>query len=185
MSDTSSTGPAGRSDWLGVAAGAAVAAAVLASTWHMTVIGAFGPGPGLFPRVVAFALLAISLVHAVLLLRRPVAGEAAPAVSEEAPAADVPRPEAGEEPAAQWGGYLRFAAMSASMFVYALVLERAGFLLATTFLAFMALWLLGRRPLRALVEAVVAVVVLRFAFGHLLGVPLPPSAIPLFAGLGF
>lgn len=183
MSDTSSTGPAGRSDWLGVAAGAAVAAAVLASTWHMTVIGAFGPGPGLFPRVVAFALLAISLVHAVLLLRRPVAGEA---VSAETPAADAAPAEAGTaQGAASWGGYLRFAAMSASMFAYALVLERAGFLLSTTFLAFMALWLLGRRPLRALVEAVVAVVVLRFAFGHLLGVPLPPSAIPLFAGLGF
>lgn len=159
-------------------AGAAVAAAALASSWHLSVMGAFGPGPGLFPRVVGIALLFISLLHALLLLRRT---RIAPLTAAESDAvAAVDQPPAG----GAWAGPARFVAMSASMFVYALVLETAGFLLSTTLLAFVALCLLGRRSLRALVEAVVAVVVLRFAFGHLLGVPLPPAEIPLLNGLG-
>lgn len=172
-------------EWAGVAGAAAVAVAALASTAHLTVLGSFGPGPGLFPRIIGIALLLIATVHAAYLLRSTLAARSARAGSAGEGERKGPTLVAAEAPPRPGrGAAARFVAMSASMFIYALVLETLGFILTTIALAFTALCLLGRHPLRAFVEAVVAVLCLWVLFGHFLDVPLPPSDLPFLRAMG-
>jgi hypothetical protein len=56
-------------------------------------------------------------------------------------------------------------------------------MVATTLLAWSAMVLLGRRPGRSLVDAVVAIVVAHLLFSSLLGVNLPDASLAPLAAL--
>jgi putative tricarboxylic transport membrane protein len=108
-------------------------------------------GPAFFPRMLAFALAALSLV----LILRALAGRSDPS-----------RP-----PEMRVGV---FAAVIALLLVYAAVMPFAGFLLATPVLLAAVIWLLGLRHWVPVIGTALGVTaVLYFVFGRTLHVLLP------------
>ncbi|MTH78191.1 tripartite tricarboxylate transporter TctB family protein [Paracoccus aestuariivivens] len=93
------------------------------------------------------------------------------ATERGAPLADVV--EWAREPAA-WG---RIAATIGLIAAYILMSDWMGFTLASLVLVFALMLLTGTKPLPALVVSVAAVLVVQFAFGKLLMVPLPRGEI--------
>jgi hypothetical protein len=152
-----------------------VALATLAAAAPLQSLTRFGPGPGLFPRVTGAALLVLVGVRVLALLRS--LRDAGPGTGEPA----IEDPEGGAPPSRP---VLRFLLLSVAMFGYGVLLPTLGFVVATTALGWSVIVLLGRPPLRTLVETAIAVLVLRFAFSNLLAVRLPGSDIGVLKLLG-
>lgn len=128
-------------------------------------------GPRVFPIGIGTALAALGLRMA---LRANRTGDDAAADARPAPAGgsgDTPAPAGSPAPAADW----RAAAPSALLFLaYAVLLEPAGYLPATTVFIALASRLLGsRRPGRDLLAAFVVTVSVYALFSLLLGLRLP------------
>lgn len=128
-------------------------------------------GPRVFPIGIGTALAALGLRMA---LRANRTGDAAAADARPAPAVgsgDTSAPAGSPAPAADW----RAAAPSALLFpAYAVLLEPAGYLPATTVFIALASRLLGsRRPGRDLLAAFVVTVSVYALFSLLLGLRLP------------
>jgi putative tricarboxylic transport membrane protein len=171
-------------EWFGCVAWIAFSTAVLVGSSDLQIMTRFGPGPGFFLRVLGFVLLAIALVQAVTLFighRRVAAHPAGPSPDNLAAILDTDENE--ETIEADKAGTIRFFLLAASLFGYALLLEPLGFMVATTLLAWSAMVLLGRRPGRSLVDAVVAIVVAHLLFSSLLGVNLPDASLAPLAAL--
>lgn len=168
-------------EWFGCIAWFAVCACALAASANLQVMTRFGPGPGLFIRVLAFTMLGLAVLQAIGLLmarRRTVLAKPTP----EDPAALLNADEADEPIILTRPGMIRFAALIATIFAYGALLEPLGFLVATVCLTFLTLVLLGRPYLRSAAESVVAVVIAWLVFGQLLDVNLPRAAFaPLLA----
>jgi Tripartite tricarboxylate transporter TctB family len=131
-----------------------------------------GPGPGFLLKSLSLVLLVLALLQGLALVQaarrsRPMP-EGAHALAQ-AIAADHASPA----PAAARRHPARFLLMVVALAAYAWLLPVAGFLIATSALCWTTLVLLGRPPLRALIEAVVAALVVRYCFTAGLGVPLP------------
>jgi len=167
-------------------AAASGAVLILASDFPET--NGTGPGPGLFPTLVGIGLLCLSAIRIAQLTLSARRGRQAAAQVTPAPDdvdTEAPREtEADRASPAQLTSVVRFVALSLAQFAYAYLLPLLGFVIATTCLAFALLVILGRRPVRSLIEAVVAVTLLYLAFASGLGVVLPMSTIPWLANLG-
>ena len=172
-------GTAGRLDRtqaIAVAIWLAFSGAVLFFGWHLAMFNRRGgPGPGFFLKSLAILLLILTVVRALTLLRE--------AMRPAASAASSPAATQSGEPF-RAGQVLRFALLVLALTLYAYLLTTLGFLVATTALCWAALAMLGRPPLRALIEAAVGAFLVRFAFTHGLGVPLPEAHIGLLSSLG-
>jgi putative tricarboxylic transport membrane protein len=84
------------------------------------------------------------------------------------------------DPSPEWPDrrhLLEMAGVVLSLVVYALVLEEAGFILATIAAVAYIGWRLGARPLSALVNGVAVALVLYGLFDKVLGLPLPPGPL--------
>ena len=148
--------------------------AVLFFGWHLEMFNRRGgPGPGFFLKGLAALLLILTLLRALTLLRE--------AIRPAAPSSPATGQTEGSFRAAQ---LLRFVLFVLALTLYAYLLPSLGFLAATTALCWAALVLLGRHPLRALIEAAVGAFLVRFAFTYGLGVPLPEARIGLLSSLG-
>jgi Tripartite tricarboxylate transporter TctB family len=184
MPDTSqrrSTGTLGRLDrtqmiavgaWLLLGLGIQILGAPLATFTR------FGPGPGFFLKSLSAILLILAALQGLALVKNARAsGEPAGAGGQPGP-----RHEASAAPAMpdmDPGSIARFLLLSVVLLGYAWFLPLLGFLVATAGLCWATLVLLGRRPLRALLEAVIGAVLVRYAFTAGLGVPLPETQLPL------
>ena len=160
-----------RSEWIAVLYWMLLGVAALAAAAPLHNFMRFGPGPGLLPRLTAATILILAGVRALQLTRN----HSIPADSDS---------EA-QDAAASSSGPIRFALLAGSLFIYAFILEPLGFFLATCALSWLTLVLFGRRPLRALLESIAAMLMLRYAFVGLLGVQLPYSDIAFLNGIGF
>jgi putative tricarboxylic transport membrane protein len=122
-------------------------------------------GPGLFPGLVALGLAVCGALLIVSGVRR----------RREHPWAET----------AEWmrtGRHLlAFAAIVGGVAVYVLLAQRAGFLVLAPILLWTWFAVLGVRPVRATVVAVVATLVIWYAFYKLLRVPLPWGVLERFA----
>lgn len=170
-------------EWVGCIAWFAVSAGALVASADLQVMTRFGPGPGLFIKVLAFTMLGLAVLQAIGLLmthRRTVLARPTP----EHPAALLNADESDDQFVATRSGVIRFAALTMTIFAYGLLLEPAGFLVSTVVLTFMSLVLLGRPLRRSMVEAVIAVVVAWLVFGIMLGVNLPRAAFEPLAVFG-
>jgi putative tricarboxylic transport membrane protein len=155
-----------RGEWVAVAGWLLLGIVVLIAAAPLPTSTQFGPGPGFFPRYLCAALLGLVAIRAFCLVRGL-------AETEEGGGALPGR-----------AGVVRFLLIAASLFAYDFMLERHGFALATAALSWAILVLLGRRPIRAFIESLVAAFVLRYAFSTLLDVPLPGSSIAILQSLG-
>lgn len=113
------------------------------------------PKAGLFPTLVGILLLAASGSRLYQEITRP------------SPGPDPPGP-------AWW----RVPAICASIGVFIYLLKPAGYLVASTVLTALLIFLLGRRPGWAVMGFALATAVVSFFFFNLLGVPLPPGFLP-------
>ncbi len=151
-------------------------AAIFYFGWHLAMFNRRGgPGPGFFLKGLAALLLLLAMVRLVTLVREASHGDAASIVDDVDPAQE--RFEA--------ANVARFAALVAALALYAYLLPKIGFLLATAALCWATLMLAGRHPLRSLAEAAIASFFVFFCFTHGLGVPLPGAQFTLLRGLGF
>ncbi|WP_185958562.1 tripartite tricarboxylate transporter TctB family protein [Paracoccus laeviglucosivorans] len=71
------------------------------------------------------------------------------------------------------GTWAKLAAATVLIAVYCVVLDRVGFTISSLVLVAIMLWLTRTRPILILPIAVVTVLVVQFAFGRMLLVPLP------------
>ena len=177
-------------EWAAAILLAAAAGVVLILTSGFPESNGTGPGPGLFPTLVGTGLVCLAVIRMaqLALSLRPQKGHrstqvdptpADTAVGQTPPLAGVDRAGPVDRTSV-----VRFVALSLAQIGYASLLLVLGFAIATTCLAFALLVILGRRPVRALVEAVVAVTLLYLAFAPGLGVVLPTSSLPWLASLG-
>ena len=95
-----------------------------------------------------------------------------------------PDPEGYAGEAFRASNVARFLALVLTLTLYAYLLPKLGFLVATTALCWATLMLFGRHPLRSLVEAAVAAFFVHLCFTRGLGVPLPEAQLQLLRGLG-
>lgn len=172
-------------EWIGCAAWVGLSIAVLIAGADLQIMTRFGPGPGFFLRGLAIVLLGLAVVQAVTLFsgRNRVVAHAAP--SPENPAAILDMDEGDGPLDVTPGTVLRFVLLAAALFAYGALIEHLGFLVATTALCWAAMTLLGRKPLRSLLESAVAILIAYFVFSHLLGVNLPAADIAPLAALKF
>lgn len=144
--------------------------------WHLATFNRRGgPGPGFFLKGLAALLLFLAMVRLVTLVRGAFNGGGASAADDIDPAQE--RFEA--------ANVAKFAALVAALTLYAYLLPKIGFLLATAALCWATLMLAGRHPLRSLAEAAMASFFVFFCFTHGLGVPLPAAQPMLLRSLGF
>jgi putative tricarboxylic transport membrane protein len=113
------------------------------------------PGPALFPGIVGSLLVLFGLV---LVVRAVLA--------RDRPATD---PDAGVTPQ----GRLRALAVLGLVVAYLLLAETLGFVLTMGVLLFLLMWLLGARPLVAVLAAAATTGFILVVFGEVLLVPLP------------
>jgi putative tricarboxylic transport membrane protein len=118
------------------------------------------PGPALFPGIVGSLLVLFGLALAV----RAVLGRG------RAPAAD---PDAG----ITRQGRLRALAVLGLVVAYLLLAETLGFVLTMGVLLFLLMWLLGARPLVAVLAAAATTGFILVVFGEVLLVPLPTGPL--------
>lgn len=145
-------------EWLAAGAWLVVGVGTLVLAAPLPMFGGNGPGAGFGAKWLASILLLLGVVRIVLLWR---SGTAA-----AAPTADGGPSDLG-----------RFILVFIALLAFALVLDRVGFTIATAALVWSVLAILQRHPVRALIEAVVAAVLLDYAFGNLLGVFLPGPSL--------
>jgi len=132
----------------------------------------FGPGPGFFLKSLSAILLILAALQGLALIwNAHASGESAGGGREYGHETSAAAPDMDS-----WS-IVRFLLLSAVLLGYAWLLPVLGFLVATTGLCWATLVLLGRRPLRALLEAVIAAVLVRYAFTAGLGVPLPETQL--------
>lgn len=163
-------------EWFGCAAWIIFATAILIGSSDLQIMTRFGPGPGFFLRVLGLVLLAIAIIQALtLFIGQRRAKIEAPSPGNLTAILDADENE--ETIVADRASTIRFILLAVSLFGYALLLEPLGFTVATAALAWCAMVLLGRRPLRSLVEAVVAVVIAHLLFSGLLDVNLPDASV--------
>lgn len=170
-------------EWVGCIAWLAVSVAALGASAELQVMTRFGPGPGLFIKVLAFLMLALAVLQAaglLMALRRTVLAKPTP----EKPTTLLNTDENDDHFVVTRSGALRFAALMATIFAYGLLLEPVGFFVATVGLTFMSLVLLGRSPRRSMLEAVIAILVAWLVFGQLLGVNLPRATFAPLSDFG-
>ena len=181
--------PVRPSEWVAAVAWLITGIVVLIATSRLKVMSEFGPGPGFLSVCLGIILLALASLQLLKLVRirflRTAARGAAVADSGGAPSRNWARELPGRvRHLATNKPLLRFILLAGSLVLYGLVLDAVGFLIATIFLCWSALALLGRAPLRAAVEGVVAVVVLYWAFTVLLRVQLPGADLQFLKALG-
>lgn len=141
------------------------AVAVLLSSLQFSPIPGQAYGADTMPKAIGLVALILSLV---LIARALRAGERVPSVSR-ADWAHSPRALA------------TFALTLALVVAYIVLADTVGFLPVAVGILVVMMLALGVRPLTAVVIAVVAALVVQFAFGRLLLVPLPRT--PFLAGL--
>lgn len=171
-------------EWLGAAGFFAFAVGVMIAGANLQVMTRFGPGPGFFPRGLAWVLVGLVAIHVLTLVlgRRNKARPAEP--SPDHPEGVLFRDEDDEPLIAPPGSGRRFAGLAGAMLAYAVLIERAGFMVSTTLLCFVAMTVLGRPPLRSAIESVIAIILAWLVFGRLLGVNLPSASYPIGSALG-
>jgi putative tricarboxylic transport membrane protein len=148
-----------------------VSIVVLVLSSRLGMGSAFGPGPGFFPMLLGGVLLLFAVLRLAPL------------------AVSIARCRAGPLPGLRLSpgerrDALRFVLLTASIFVYAALLETFGFTVMTLLLCWAVLLIFGRRWHWSLLAALVAAVLLRIGFGTLLEVQLPVASLPALAGLG-
>ena len=162
--------------WLLLALGVQVLGAPLA------MFTSFGPGPGFLLKSLSVILLILALLQGLALINA--ARAAKPAASgHPAGAAHEQALEAAGADIDPWS-IARFLLLCTALFAYAWLLPLLGFAIATAGLCWATLVLLQRRPLRALIEAAVATLLVRYAFTAGLGVPLPETQLQFLERLG-
>lgn len=170
-------------EWFGVAFWLAIATVALVGSQGLAITTRFGLGPGFFIRGLSFVLIGLALVQGLTILfegrgRKTVIDAADASLGDILDAEDEPEIEASTRT------ILRFSALAASLFIYGFIIEQIGFVLSTVALCWVAMVVLGRPPLRSLVEAGIAIVATRILFADLLGVLLPTARIPFLASMG-
>jgi putative tricarboxylic transport membrane protein len=126
-------------------------------------------GPGLFPIVLASALLLSSVMLAVQAFVPDRASR--PPADEEV----VPK---GTHPAARW----RFLAVIAACAIFAGLGQALGFVIAGIVAVSILMLAFGVPPVRALVISIIAVVLLDLFFVHVMRIPLPLGVLTPLAG---
>jgi hypothetical protein len=164
--------------WLLLALGVQILGAPLA------MFTSFGPGPGFFLKSLSVILLILALLQGLALISAARAVAKPAASGHPAEPADDHALEPSRSEIDPWS-IARFLLLCAALFAYAWLLPLLGFAIATAALCWATLVLLRRRPLRALIEAVVAALLVRYAFTAGLGVPLPEAQLPFLERLGF
>lgn len=157
-----------------IAAGAWIvfSVAVLFFSGHLAAFNRAGnPGPGFFLKGVGFVLLALAIVRLLTILGLGFARPAPESATE------------GEEPI-RLVNAAKVLAMGVALTAYAALMPTVGFLVATALLCTITLILVGRPPVRSLLEAVIAAIIIRYAFERGLGVPLPDAQLAFLAALG-
>jgi hypothetical protein len=172
-------------EWGAILGWALVIVVVLAAAIPLDAFTQFGPGPGFFPRALCVALAVLVVAQAAVLARSHVghSGIGDQNVNRATAANDTTLDDDGAR-RSRHGAVVRFTLMVACLFAYAVLLEPLGFVLATAALGYSILVLLGRPPLRALAESIIATLVLRFAFATLLNVQLPESGVEFLRSIG-
>ncbi len=153
------TGVPWRHDLVGGLLSAALGSAVVLHVRTFPELPDGQPGPALFPGIVGSLLVLFGLVLVVRALRAR--GE---------PAAD---PDAG----VTVRGRLRALAVLGLVLGYVLLAETLGFAVTMGVLLFLLMWLLGTRPLVALLAAAVTTGFILLVFEELLLVPLPQGLL--------
>jgi hypothetical protein len=163
--------------WLLLALGVQILGAPLA------MFTSFGPGPGFFLKSLSVILLILALLQGLALINAARAAKPAASGHPAEPAHDhALEPSRSDiDPRS----IARFLLLCAALFAYAWLLPLLGFAIATAGLCWAALVLLRRQPFRALIEAVVATLLVRYAFTAGLGVPLPEAQLQFLERLGF
>jgi putative tricarboxylic transport membrane protein len=153
------TGVPWRHDLVGGLLAAVLGAAVVLHVRTFPELPDGYPGPALFPGIVGSLLVLFGLV----LVVRAVLGRGRAAAD----------PDAGVT--AQ--GRLRALAVLGLVVGYLLLAETLGFAVTMGVLLFLLMWLLGARPLVAVLAAAAAVGFILLVFGELLLVPLPQGPL--------
>jgi putative tricarboxylic transport membrane protein len=148
-----------RHDLVGGALAAALGAGVVLHVRSFPELPDGQPGPALFPGIVGALLVLFGLV----LVVRAVLGRGRAAVD----------PDAGITPQ----GRLRALAVLGLVVGYLLLAETLGFAVTMGVLLFLLMWLLGARPLVAVLAAAVTTGFILVVFGELLLVPLPTGLL--------
>jgi hypothetical protein len=143
----------------------------------------YGPGPGFFLKSLSAILLLLAILQGAVLVG---AAKASPtAESPDGPTGHGPDYEAlSTSQPAGFRSIVRFVLLTCVLLGYAWFLPILGFFFATSLLCWATLTLLGRHPFRALVEAVIAAFLLRYAFTAGLGVPLPQGQLEILRIFG-
>jgi putative tricarboxylic transport membrane protein len=128
-----------------VALFAAIGLFVIWSAWGQGVGNLFSPGAGLMPFCLGIGLTCVSLFLLFLTLKGKV------------------RPSKPQEGKIHWG---RVASVVVALLVYALLLERLGYLIASEILLFALFLLAGSRRYAALVSSVITVLATYFFFTY-------------------
>ena len=135
-----------------------------------------GPGSGFFLKSLACVLLVLVVLRAATLIRA--------AWTERGQGATRATAAGSGHPKVRAGNVFRCVALVAALLAYPMAAPTFGFTIATAALGWITLTLLGRPPIRSLAEAVIAALVIRFAFSIGLGVPLPETQFAILRSLG-
>jgi Tripartite tricarboxylate transporter TctB family len=177
-----------RAQMIAVAAWVLLALGVQILGAPLEMFTSFGPGPGFFLKSLSVVLLILALLQGLALIRAAGAGAKPIEPGMLDPKAAEPAHDEALAPSAadmDRGSIARFLLLSVVLFAYAWLLPLLGFAIATAALCWTTLVLLRRRPLRALIEAVAAALLVRYAFTAGLGVPLPEAQLRFLEQLGF